>query len=145
MVKISTEPILIGTELFARKGNEILLGKRGKNAFGAGTWALLGGHLEFGEKLADCLAREMKEEIGAEIDPEDLKLITVVDDTPPENTKHYVHISFELINPNFTPQISEPDQCDEWRYFDLNHLPENIFQFHRAIIENYKNKVLYEK
>jgi hypothetical protein len=45
----------IGCEVIIRKGDTILLGKRGKAAFGTGTWALPGGHLELQERLVDAL------------------------------------------------------------------------------------------
>ena len=139
----ATKPaILIGVEIFIRKGDQILMGQRGKNAFGAGTWALPGGHLEFGEKLADGLSREMKEEINADIDPADLRLISVVDDIRPD--RQYVHISFELKNPTFGIERMELDQCDEWRYFDLKNLPtDNLFWPHQNIIKNYLEQTLY--
>ena len=45
------------------KKGKILLGQR-KNAHGEGTWAFPGGHLEFGESLEACAAREVLEETG---------------------------------------------------------------------------------
>jgi len=144
MVKVSQEPIFLGVELLARKGNRILLGLRGKKAYGAGSWALPGGCLEHGERLADGLCREMLEELGAKISPHDLRLVSVVDDYLPDNPEHHVHVSFELLEPTWTPQLLEPDQCDEWRYFSLDKLPDNIFKSHAQILENYRAAVLYK-
>jgi 8-oxo-dGTP diphosphatase len=47
---------LIGVAVIVIKDDKILLGKR-KNSHGAGTWALPGGHLEFGESIKDCARR----------------------------------------------------------------------------------------
>lgn len=133
----------IGCELIIIKDKSVLLGKR-INCFGAGTWALPGGHLEFNERLVDAACREAKEELGATIDPSELTLVSVVDDFTPGGEHHHVHASFELKNPKFTPKIMEPDRCEEWRYFPLNELPfDNFFPAHRGIIDNYLQKRLY--
>jgi hypothetical protein len=44
--------------LIVNKDNEILLSKRGKNAFMGGTWGLPGGHLQKMETLEEGIARE---------------------------------------------------------------------------------------
>lgn len=143
MPKITSNPTLVGCELFIRKGDSILLGKR-KNVYGAGTWALPGGHLEFNERLVDAICREAEEELGTVIEPRELKLVSIVDDLQPENNLHYVHVSFELKNPSWEPKLMEPDSCEEWRYFPLNELPENFFVPHKGIIENYLKGQLYD-
>jgi 8-oxo-dGTP diphosphatase len=143
MSKETVEPILIGVELFARQGNSILLGKR-KNIYGAGTWALPGGHLEFNERLDEAICREAKEELGAIINPKELKIVSITDNPQPENNLHYVHISFEQINPTWNPKLMEPDYCEEWRYFPLTELPNNFFPPHKGIIDNYLAQRLYE-
>lgn len=135
-------PTLVGCELFVRKGDNILLGLR-KNCYGAGTWALPGGHLEFSERLVDAICREADEELGANIKPSDLELISIVDDLQPQNNLHYVHVSFELKDPQWEPRIMEPDRCEEWRYFSIRELPKNFFPPHKGIIENYLKQRLY--
>lgn len=135
---------MVGCELFARRGDTLLLGLRGKACFGAGTWALPGGHLEFGEKLSEALRREAKEELGATISADELRVVSIVDDPRPNLGTHFVHISFEVTEPTWEPRIMEPDECDEWRYFPLDKLPDNIFPPHTAIIENYRAKRLYK-
>ncbi len=133
--------VKIGCEIFIREGDRILLGKR-KNCFGAGTWALPGGHLERGERAAETICREMMEEMNAKIAPENLKLVSVVDDIC--SNDHYLHLSFELRNPNFTPEIAEPDLCEEWRYFAVDELPmDNLFLPHKQILKNYLGDRLY--
>jgi 8-oxo-dGTP diphosphatase len=132
----------VGCELFIRKGNSILLGKR-KNCYGAGTWGLPGGHLEFNERLVDAACREALEELGLELQPEQLTIISVVDDLQPENNIHYVHVSFEVAGASLQHRRMEPERCEEWRYFPLDALPEDTFPYHRASIENYRAKRLY--
>lgn len=143
MPKESTEPIYLGCELIVVKDGEVLLGRRGKHIFGGGTWGLPGGHLEFGERLVEAACREAKQELGADVTPADLKLVSIVDDFVPGG-QHHVHISFELKNPPWEPQVLEPD-CEEWRYFPINDLPENFFVPHKPIIENYLKNTLYRK
>ena len=55
--------IKIGCEIFVIKEHKLLFGKR-KNTYGEDSWGLPGGHLEYGEKLADAAKRELEEETG---------------------------------------------------------------------------------
>ena len=48
-------------------GASVLLAKRGQEP-AKGTWSLPGGAVELGEKLVDALKREIREEIGVEIE-----------------------------------------------------------------------------
>jgi 8-oxo-dGTP diphosphatase len=50
---MSNRSIKIGCEVFIKKQDTILLGKR-RNCYGEGTWALPGGHLEYSETLIDA-------------------------------------------------------------------------------------------
>lgn len=142
MPKQSTEPIYIGCELIVRKDNQILLGLRGKRRYGAQTWGLPGGHMEHGERLVETARREAQEELGAHINPSELRLISIVDSYTP-GKEHHVHVTFEVRDPKWEPRNTEPEDCDELRYFPLDNLPENIFPPHREIIKNYLAGKLY--
>lgn len=135
---MNNKSIKIGCEIFLKKGNAVLLGKR-KNCYGEDTWGLPGGHLEYGESLLDCAKRELKEELG--IEPTNFQLITITDNI--DERGHYVHASF-LVE-EFLDEIRcmEPHLCYEWKFFDISMLPENIFQPHQPILKKYLTNTLY--
>ena len=54
-----TETPQVGTAMILTKGDKVLLMKR-KGPHGTGTWSTPGGHLDFGETLEGCAAREAK-------------------------------------------------------------------------------------
>jgi ADP-ribose pyrophosphatase YjhB (NUDIX family) len=66
----------------------LLMVKRGREP-AKGLWSIPGGRVEFGEYLADALAREVKEETGIDIEVGDLIGIAEVVGDP-----HYVILDF---------------------------------------------------
>ncbi len=130
--------IKIGCEIFLIQNDAILLGKR-KNCYGEGTWALPGGHLEYGESILECAKRELKEELG--IDALELTLISVADDI--KEHAHYVHMSFRLEQFTGEIQCMEPDFCYEWKFFSLSNLPQELFEPHKKVLNNYFKNILY--
>ena len=58
----NTAPLVVTCGLI-RENGLVLLARRADN----GLWEFPGGKIEPGEALADCLARELKEELGAEV------------------------------------------------------------------------------
>ena len=55
-----------------------------------GTWALPGGHLEFGETFETCAEREALEETGLNIT--NFQYLTTINDVMEDEGKHYVTI-----------------------------------------------------
>lgn len=131
-IKIACEVFIINNQ------GLLLLGKR-KNCYGQGTWALPGGHLEYGETLLDCAQRELKEELGIEQAP--LQLIAITDDINEE--RHYIHASFLLKEYNGPVLLMEPDKCYEWKYFNLDQLPEDFFEPHTKILKTFFKQCMY--
>ena len=103
---------------------QVLFGNR-LSAHGNGTWAPPGGHLEFGETPDRCAARELMEETGIQILPSDFRVAGFTNDIFPN--KHYITIHCVTSGVVATPKLIEPDKCEEWRWFYLDKLPENLF------------------
>ena len=61
----SSRPI-VGVGVIVLRNGLVLLGER-IGSHGSGTWALPGGHLEFGETVEQCAAREVLEETGLKL------------------------------------------------------------------------------
>lgn len=84
----------VGVGLFVMfKDGSVLIGKR-KGSIGSGTYALPGGHLEFGESFEDCAAREAKEETDLDIDPAKVKFLTATNGLAlaEKEGKHYITV-----------------------------------------------------
>ena len=91
------------------------------------------GHLEKGETLAECAIRETKEE--TDLDIADLEVFNVVDDIQPN--KHYITI--QIIANKFEGELKnlEPTKHSEWKWFELNNLPQNLYTPTKEFIEKY--------
>jgi 8-oxo-dGTP diphosphatase len=119
----------IGVNVFVLKDGKILLGKRiGKTGYG--TWCLPGGHFEWGESLIEAAKRELKEETG--IISDSLEYLQLIND--PQDSTHYVHINFLAKDYIGEPKVTEPNKFQEWNWFDLNTLPDQIFSGHQKFI-----------
>lgn len=122
----------IGVGVIVRKGEEVLVGKR-KNSHGDGTWSFAGGHLEHGESIEECAAREVREEAGIEIENAEMEAIT--NDRFEEEGKHYVTIFVTADHAEGRPTVEEPDRFEEWAWHAWNDLPEPLFLPIRNLME----------
>jgi 8-oxo-dGTP diphosphatase len=120
--------------LIKNNKGQILLGQR-ISKLGNGTWAPPGGKLEKGETIEDSIIRETKEETGMIL--KTMKFNCITNDIFDEDT-HFVTIYMDAIEIYGFPTLMEPDKCVEWKYFDLNNLPENLFLCFKNFIEGKK-------
>lgn len=114
----------VGVGVIIVRDGRILLGKR-IGAHGAGTWALPGGHLEYGEAVEDCAVREVLEETGLAIDV--IGRGPYTSDVFPEVQKHYITLFVEASSPAGEPEILEPAKCLSWEWFYWSALPTPKF------------------
>ncbi|MCX6721950.1 MAG: NUDIX domain-containing protein [Candidatus Staskawiczbacteria bacterium] len=127
---------------------EVLLGKRNDDAekassdlHGEGTWTMPGGKLDFKETLIVGAFREVFEETGIKIDKDKLKVISVADEIVPDN--HYVTIGFLCKDFEGKVKIMEPEEITEWKWYNLNNLPEKVFPPSLKMIKAYLSNKIY--
>lgn len=117
--------------LIKNKQGQILLGQR-KSKLGNLTFAPPGGKLEKGETIEDCIIRETKEETGMILS--DMKFNCITNDVF-EDGNHFVTIYMDALKIHGFPTVMEPDKCVEWKYFNLDNLPDNLFLCFKNFIE----------
>lgn len=105
----------------------------------------IGGKLEFGETIKDGWKREIKEELGDDVEFTFKKILYVRDFILEEKNEHSLEL-FILGDINKFMEIDErPDpeyNGKKWpKWLDLNNLPDNLYPkpLTKKLVEDYKN------
>jgi len=117
--------------LFVR-GDDILLGKRKGTGRWDGYYSPPCGGIEPGESILAGLAREIREETGVVIDPEDATLAHV---------RHRRGEGFEAVQYYFRVTAwdgeitnTEPGLCEGWGWWSINQMPQPFVPHTAAVI-----------
>ena len=131
--------VAVGAMILNDKG-EVLLCKRSKHAYNEkGCWEVPGGAVEFGEKLEDAIRREIREELGVEI--ELIEQFPAADHIIPSDKQHWVPTTYlARLKPGNIPKIMEPLKCDALDWFPLEHLPSPLSLITQYDVSYYKNR-----
>lgn len=121
---MSTERPRVGVGVIVMRDGLVLLGRR-RGAHGAGTWALPGGHLEFGESVEACAAREVAEETGLGLVA--LRPGPYASDVFDAEGKHYVTLFVVARAAPGEPELREPEKCAGWSWHRWDALPTPLF------------------
>ena len=106
---------LIVTAALLRRGDTVLLAQRSTHGAAPGLWEFPGGKVEEGETLAECLVRELFEELFIAVDEEACRPVTAV--TTERITLHLFHVDGIYAEPM-------PLSHQELRWVPLKSLPE---------------------
>lgn len=136
----------VGFGVMILKNNKVLLGHRHEDPEkadseleGAGKWTMPGGKLEFGELFEEGAKREVMEETGMEL--KDVSVICINNDII--ETAHFITIGMFAEEFEGEPKVMEPDEITEWKWFDIDNLPEPMFFPSTKILENYRQGKFY--
>ena len=125
----------VGAIIVDERGR-LFLARRGPNAKNErGLWEFPGGSVELGERLADALRREIREEYGVEIEVGEL--LDVVDHMLPDEGQHWVSPTFICRIASGEPAIREPEKCSEIGWFAPGQVPPALTAISRENLENY--------
>ena len=129
-----------GAMIFNDKG-ELFLAKRSRFCKNErGCWENPGGSVEYGEKLADAVKREIKEEYGVYV--ELTFQFPATDHIIPADKQHWVATTFlAKIKKRQEPKIMEPTKCDAIGWFPMDKLPKPLSLITKMDIEYYKHKM----
>ena len=127
-------------DLLLQKENEILLSLRQNTGHHDGEYDLPGGHIEANEDIFEAMIREAKEEIGIDINREDLGIIHIYHIFK----KDCLKFVFRTLKYKNKVRNCEENVCKELKWFDINNLPNNIISGIEKEIENIKKGIYFD-
>lgn len=124
---IASGPVIV-------ENSKVLLNKHGDDNF----WKFCGGKVEdYNTNLADNARREVKEEMGIDIEVLNKKpyIMHITKETPDGDMDIIlVHFLAKRIG-----EINLGADIREWDWFDINDLPEDIAPNIKLVLEHFKN------
>ncbi len=129
--------------LVLKREDAVLLARRSHTGFHDGEYSVPAGHLQGDETLAQALIRETKEEIGIDLEKENLKLAHVLHRKEPNEER--LNFFFVVTDWRDCPRIMEPDKCDDLSWFRVHDLPGNTVPYVKQAIECILRGIMYSE
>jgi 8-oxo-dGTP diphosphatase len=123
--------------LILDRDEQVLLAQREGTGYADGQWNLPSGKLEAGEDMIAAIIREAREEIGVEVDRDDLEMVTTVHYRNPEGHAR-VGFFFRAQRWHGEPRNAEPHKCSQIAWFPKDTLPDNTVPYTHAGVELYR-------
>ena len=136
--------LLAASHLVLIKDNQVLLQRRFQTGWMDGFYSVPAGHVEDSESGIQALVREVNEEIGIVLDPQQL--------TPAHVMHRYADATHQYIDLFYTcrtwkndPRICEPEKCDDLSWFPIDTLPENTVPYIKEALSHIKMRNFYSE
>jgi ADP-ribose pyrophosphatase YjhB (NUDIX family) len=129
--------------LFLIEDGHILLQRRFQTGFADGMYGVPSGHLDGNETARVGCSREIREEIGIDIKPEDFTVVHVMH----RKATHDERIDFFMVATSYNGDIqnNEPHKCDDLCFFPLDALPDNMVDYVKYALLQYQAGVFYSE
>lgn len=121
---MSDERFRLRVAVFAilRRGDEVLLVRRANTGWKDGFYDFPAGHIEGAESLRAALVREVKEEIGVVVAPENFRFVHLMHGLFGDRVE-YLDVFFEVREWQGEPRIAEPDKHSDLKWVRLSEAP----------------------
>ena len=116
--------------------------RRYNTGYEDGNYSVVAGHLDGGETIKRAAIREAKEEVGIEIQSEDLRIVGVM-----HRRSNDERVDFFLATHKWSgePRNQEPGKCDQIAWFSVDQIPRNTIPYVRRALENYRNGIWFDE
>ncbi|MEL7129122.1 MAG: NUDIX domain-containing protein [Pseudomonadota bacterium] len=105
------------------EAGELLLIQRLKSPE-SGHWGLPGGKIDFGEAVETAIVREIKEELGVDIEVTGLACLT--ETIGADDGAHWVAPVYHAVIIDGDPEIKEPEKHGGWGWFAQDRMPSPL-------------------
>ena len=106
------------------ENQRVFLLRRANTGYFEGHFAMPAGHIEDDETPMGCAIRELKEEIGVDVTPDNLTFARNSYRICSDRT--YSDYFFTCTSWEGTPHNAEPEKASEAQWFSLNDLPSDL-------------------
>jgi len=120
---------------------QVLIGRR--KGSHSPYYSIPGGHLENGETFEVAARKEIMEETGLTL--HNLHIVALTNNlrTYRESGKHYVSVTFLCTEFEGVPKVMEPEKCESWGWYEMNHLPQPHFDASEMAVKCFRKKQIY--
>ncbi|MGW2229539.1 NUDIX hydrolase [Streptomyces formicae] len=116
-------------------GWEVLLTRRAGNVYASGLWHMPSGHVDGShEDVVEALVREVAEETGVVVAPQDVQIAATVHHRSPQGSVR-MGIVGVVRSWEGEPQIREPHLCSGMAWYPLDRLPSGMVAYAHAGLE----------
>jgi len=124
------------------RDDKILLLRRFNTGYRDGEYSVPAGHLDGNETVVTAAAREAEEEVGVQIDKNDIRFSSVMHrNEGDERVDFFVHVRAW----RGEPVNNEPNKCDDLYWENINSLPPNMIPYVRQAITNHQDGVHFDE
>ena len=131
--------------LILEKEGKILVARRCNTGYQDGHYQVPAGHVEEGELPTAALIREVKEEVGIDVNFIDLDLVHVSYRPKHDETGDRVDFFFRVKKWKGEVTNMEPHKCDDLKWVLPTELPENMTLHIRKGIEAISKGIFFEE
>ena len=122
--------------------DKILLLRRFNTGYRDGEYSVPAGHLDGNETVRAAAAREAAEEVGVQIEKEDILFSSVMHrNEGDERVDFFLHV----LAWRGEPLNNEPNKCDDLYWEHVDSLPANIIPYVRRAIQNHRKGIYFDE